>query len=421
MKPNRHAIHNFNLDAPSLYKNYPTSSNQFYVAINFSTDSTVKKYVDSFLTSVELSHIAPLVKSVTLPELTTKVTALDQYGRIRNFYKKIEFGNIILDLYDVVDGKIQKFCDMYNRYYFMDLCEPGINEPYSTYIDPETGVRTTNKSSPAKKSDNKIIVDNLENHKFGYNLNAVQNTGNLISTIDIYQVHAGRFNRTTIVNPKISGVKRGKGLSYDASTEAMITTLTFAYEYVYYTIQNLELGGVEVQNNSSTEFFDYGEFLDPPKFGNGVVNEFTETNNPVVGSSNNIFSNIGNNAQGVTSSITSTEFSDFSNLANSTFGNADFVSIDTSNTLNYSTLASFGDTYSVAENVNFFPATQTKSIKSNSNTVSNGMPSTPEKQIQKYSSDATTITKRITSEPEIETRSFARNSINSALSGYTLG
>jgi hypothetical protein len=155
-----------------------------------------------------------------------------------------------------------------------------------------------------------IISPTLDNHSFGFNLQQVKNIRNLIKSIDIFQVHGGRFNKVTLVNPRISAFTHDN-LNYSTSDRTLELTFTFEYEYAYYTIQNLKLGGQETQNDSSLEPFEHGEFLELTGLAfNNVINDFIESNNPLLKSDNPILQRVGKNVQSTIGSVTGSFISD---------------------------------------------------------------------------------------------------------------
>jgi hypothetical protein len=155
-----------------------------------------------------------------------------------------------------------------------------------------------------KSQLNDIVADTLNSHIFGYNLDAVENVRNLIQEIDIYQVHAGRFNQVTLVNPRIAAFTHDV-LSYAESGKTLELTFTFEYEYAYYTIQNLKLGGKEQNNNSTIDQYTHGEFLELPALAfNATLLDFIESNNPLLTSDNPILQRIGKNTQTALGAVT---------------------------------------------------------------------------------------------------------------------
>ena len=331
-KSSRHASYNFNQESNSLYKNQPRLPFEYYINLNLNQVGTAKEYISSFFNSSTLAQIPPLVKTIDMPSMKIETTPLNQYNRKRISQTKVTYEPVKVVFHDVADGKTLKFWEMYYRYYFADGNEPNKNDPVQSQAKNGTmSVETllhnitpalnpniaslpssiksmfqsnapTNADSPTNTNGDKsaiqnIVSDTLDNHNFGFNLQQVGNIRNLIQSIDIYQVHGGRFNQVTLVNPRISAFTHDV-LNYAAGDKTLEITFTFEYEYAYYTIQNLKLGGGESNNNSSTEPFSHGEFLELPALAfNAVLNDFIESNNPLLHSDNPILQRVGKNVQ----------------------------------------------------------------------------------------------------------------------------
>ena len=331
-KSSRHASYNFNQDSQSLYRNQPRFPFEYYININLNQVGTAKEYISTYFNSADLTQIPPLVKTVEMPSMKIETTPLNQYNRKRLSQTKVMFEPVKIVFHDVADGKTLKFWDMYYRYYFADGFEPNKNAPVQSQqknapmsveqllhnITPALNPNIANLPASVKnlfqsnaptdanlptntvgnKSDTQNIVsDILDNHNFGFNLPQVQNIRNLIQSIDIYQVHAGRFNQVTLVNPRISAFTHDT-LNYAAGDKTLELTFTVEYEYAYYTIQNMKLGAGETNNNSSLEPFSHGEFLELPSLAfNAQLNDFIESNNPLLHSDNPILQRIGKNVQ----------------------------------------------------------------------------------------------------------------------------
>lgn len=257
----------------------------------------------------------------------------------------ITFEPVKMVFHDVADGKTLKFWDMYQRYYFGDGNEPGKNDAKQTQqkngtysvesflknITPALNPNIANLPASVKQlfqstapngsamptntlgekaALSNIISNTLDNHNFGYNLQSVNNVKNLIQSIDIYQVHGGRFNQVTLVNPRISAFTHDT-LNYAESSKTLELTFTFEYEYAYYTIQNMKLGGGESNNNSTKEQFEHGEFLELPSLAfNTALLDFIESNNPLLQSDNPILQRIGKNTQSSIGAVTGAFASD---------------------------------------------------------------------------------------------------------------
>lgn len=344
-KSSRHATYNFNQEARALYRNQPRLPFEYYININLNQVGTAKEYISKFFNNVDLTQIQPLVKSVDMPSMKIETTPLNQYNRKRLSQTKIGFEPIKMVFHDVADGKTLKFWEMYYRYYFGDGVEPGMNDPKQTQqknspMSIETLVRNmtpklnpnianlpqsvkelfqgktpTGANSPRntlgeKAQTQNIIADTLDNHFFGFNLPEVQNIRNLIQSIEIFQVHGGRFNSVTLVNPRISAFTHDV-LNYAVGDKTLELTFTVEYEYAYYNIQNLKLGGTETNNNSSLEQFEHGEFLELPSLSfNAQIIDFIESNNPLLQSDNPILQRVGKNVQASVGSVTGAFISD---------------------------------------------------------------------------------------------------------------
>jgi len=324
-KTSRHATHTFNQDAQSLYRNQPRLPFEYYININLNQVGTAKEYISRYFNTADLSQIPPLVKTVDMPSMKIDTTPLNQYNRKRLSQTKVMFEPIKMVFHDVVDGKTLKFWDMYYRYYFDDGNEPRKNAPKQSQqnnapMSVESLLKNITPTIPAsiknlyqsnaptkansatntngdKSAIQNIVADTLDNHHFGFNLPTVGSIRNLIQSIDIYQVHGGRFNQVTLVNPRISAFTHDT-LNYAAGDKTLEITFAIEYEYAYYTIQNLKLGGGEENNNSSLEPFSYGEFLELPSLAfNAQLNDFIESNNPLLHSDNPILQRIGKNVQ----------------------------------------------------------------------------------------------------------------------------
>ena len=338
-KSSRHATYNFNQDARSLYRNQPRLPFEYYVAFNLNNVGTAREYISKFFNNPEWAQVAPLVKSIDMPSMKIETTPLNQYNRKRLSQTKVAFEPVKIVFHDVADGKTLKFWEMYYRYYFGDGTEPGKNDAKQTQQDnkPYTvesliknltptlnpsianlpssvknlyqGKSPTGKNSPTNTNGDKaaiqnIVQDSLDNHKFGFNLPTVQNIRNLIQNIQIFQVHGGRFNQVTLVNPRISAFTHDV-LSYGSTDKTLELTFTIEYEYAFYNIQNMKLGGKETNNSSSLEPFEHGEFLELPALAfNAVLNDFIESNNPLLQSDNPILQRIGKNVQSTIGSVT---------------------------------------------------------------------------------------------------------------------
>lgn len=335
----RHATYNFNQDARSLYRNQPRFPFEYYINLNLNNVGSAKTYISQYFNTADLAQIMPLVKSIEMPSMKIDTAPLNQYNRKRLSQSKISYEPVRVVFHDVADGKTLKFWDMYYRYYFADGNEAGKNDPRLAQQKPKnmsveqliknivpsinpdiknlpssiknifTGKSSKLSTSPTNTNGDKsaiqnIVTDTLDNHNFGFNLPVIQNIRNLIQSIDIYQVHGGRFNQVTLVNPRISAFTHDV-LNYAVGDKTLELTFTIEYEYAYYTIQNMKLGGTEPNNNSTIEQFSHGEALELPSLAfNATLMEFIESNNPLLASDNPIIQRMGKNTQAALGNVT---------------------------------------------------------------------------------------------------------------------
>ena len=342
-KNSRHATYNFNQDAQALYRNQPRLPFEYYIDIKLNQVGTAGTYIQQYFNNPAWAQVQPLVKTIEMPSFKIETTPLNQYNRKRLSQTKIGFEPVKVVFHDVADGKTLKFWEMYYRYYFGDGNEPGKNEvrqptgnasPVTTEqflknITPsfnpnlaglpasikniftgQTDTKSPTNQVGSKQDTENIVADTLNNHAFGFNLPTVQNIRNLIQTIDIYQVHGGRFNQVTLVNPRVAAFTHDV-LSYAENGKTLELTFTFEYEYAYYTIQNLKLAGSEENNTSTIEQFEHGEFLELPALAfNATLLDFIESNNPLLQSDNPILQRLGKNVQSSIGAVTGAFASD---------------------------------------------------------------------------------------------------------------
>lgn len=352
LKPSQHAIYNFSQSGRTLYQNQPRFPFEYYIDIKLNDVGTAKSFISDFFINNTLQQIPPLVKSIDMPSFKIETTPLNQYNRKRLSQTKIAYEPIRAIFHDVADGKTLRFWEMYYRYYFADGSEPGknttklIEQTSSSYSTESflqnstpafnsnipnlsnstrssflntTGVRSPNNTHGNKSELNNIISDTLDNHHFGFSLPTVNNVRSLISQINIYQVHGGKFNQVTLVNPRISAFTHSV-LDYAVGDKTLELTFTFEYEYAYYTIQNMHLGNGanEPQNSSSIEPFMHGNVLELPSLAFNASLGLRTPNQPIVPLVN---PNIIRNGKNVQSSI---------NALSSTFASTSVTRVSTS-------------------------------------------------------------------------------------------
>lgn len=314
-RSSRLATKTFNQSAQALYRNNPRLPFEYYISINLNNLTTSRDFISRFFNNDDWQQMLPLVKSVDMPSMKIETDVMNQYNRKRLSQSKLSFDPIKMVFHDVADGKTLKFWEMYYRYYFGEGNEPGLNSPKQAEVAAGTysieefnfgaafpnsnftnginssrntlGTTPADEDSPTNTLGDKstlqnIISDSLDNHNFGYNLPVVMNIKNLIQSIEIYQVHGGRYNKVVLVNPRVSAFTHDT-LNYAIGDKTLEVTFTIEYEYAYYSIENMSLGGDETGNNSSIEPFMNSGHLELPSLSFTTMGlDFIQGPNPAI-------------------------------------------------------------------------------------------------------------------------------------------
>lgn len=262
LRDSRHAAHTFGQQSIRSNKTVPRFGFQYFVTINLNVAGT--QILEKYQLSDEFQSLFPLIKSVELPAVRIDTGLMNEYNRKRISQTKVNFEPIKMVFHDVVDGRTMKLWQMYYEFYFND--------------------------GNADQSD--------EDSAFGYNIGAVKNDRYLFKDIEIVQVHNGRFNKVTLVNPRVSSFTPS-GVAYDDNTTTDFT-LTFEYEYLRYDISNERL------TDEDKELFEHGEFMDLPSLAIATaLNEKLESLNPLLKSDNPLLQRVGRNVQGAIGGVIS--------------------------------------------------------------------------------------------------------------------
>ena len=222
LRDSRHAANNFGYNKSALNNGTPRHKFQYFV--NFRFNSAVKDYVDSFLLTEDRNFVTALVKSVTMPSVGIDTEVLNQYNHRRIIQTKLKPTPVTLTMHDTVEGKTLRFWEMYYEYYFKD----GI-----------AAEKTKPNSARVKTQLDDLLSDSFDNN-FGYNLERIGNTRQLLTHIEIFQVHGGKYSLTTLVNPRIS-VFTHDTLDYSATSDLMQISMEIEYESVVYSNVNESL------------------------------------------------------------------------------------------------------------------------------------------------------------------------------------
>lgn len=239
LRDSRHAANLFGFTGTRLNTGTPRLKFQFFVNIRFS--AFARGHVRRFLGSNARDTVNALCKTVTMPNISVSTEILNQYNRHRIVSKRVEPQTVSLTFHDTVDGLSLRLWEMYYQYYFRDGDNPGERSEFDT-----VSARFTDR--------------------FGYNLPQVRNNRQLIDSIEIFQIHGGRFSRVSAVAPTLTAFTHDTH-DYAAAGETMQFQLDFQPEFVVYRNRNSQL------SNSALERFDRGDFWE--------MFDFLNTANPV--------------------------------------------------------------------------------------------------------------------------------------------
>ena len=253
LRDSRHAANNFGLNKSALNLGTPRLKFQFFVNIRFNTDPLVVNFVRSFLDTEDQAFVTALLKNITLPSANINTEVLNQYNKRRIVQTKVNFNPVTMTFHDTVDGKTLRFWEMYYEYYFKE----GIA---TTKLQRDTPIRG---GVNVEKVTSQFIDDTIKNNftdNAGYNLERVGNSKQLISSIEIFQVNGGKFNKIIVVNPKITAFNHDT-LDYSAMNETTEFNVVLEYENVLYASVNEQLTERELERYYDGDFWEMANLI----------------------------------------------------------------------------------------------------------------------------------------------------------------
>ena len=193
--------------------------------------------------------------------MNIETETLNQYNKKRISQSRIDYQPVSMTLHDSVEGRTLRLWEMYYEYYFKDgvafdkLGQGSSESPtsfFGAFLEAFAGGGgNTTERNPAEY-ENDIIKDRF-NDNHGYNLARVGNHKYLIDSIDIFQIHGGKFSRTEIIHPRVTAFAHDT-LNYEDGNGLVEMRFDFAYEGVVYANVNERL------NSDELERFRYGDF-----------------------------------------------------------------------------------------------------------------------------------------------------------------
>jgi len=245
------AYQQFGHDQSNIYWGAtPLLAFQYYVRFYFDEDVLDEMFSNDIkantlfasLDATDVPHLGPMLKNFTMPSMSIDTDVYNEYNRKRISQSKINFEPVTLTFHDVVNGVTSGIWQAYYMHYFND----------GSPIDKTGAV----KGDVVKTQEINPSGESVSEKSFGYNLPNLKNKRNLISRIEIFQIHAAKAQKTTLYNPRIS--------KFDADTmtyeESRPVEVSYTMEYEYATFEftlNMEDLGPDVNN-----FFNIGKPFD---------------------------------------------------------------------------------------------------------------------------------------------------------------
>lgn len=265
LRDSRHAANAYGFNKADLSNGTPRLKFEFFIRINFNQNPDVRRFVQKFLSENDKDMIHTMVKTVTMPSMTIETEILNQYNKKRISQTSIEYTPISITMHDSVEGRTLRLWEMYYEYYFKDgdafekIGQSGGNiEGFFGAFTEAFGGKASPKRNP-REYENDIIQDRF-NDNYGYNLRRVGNNKYLIDSIEIFQVHGGRFSRTEIIHPRITAFTHDT-LDYEDSNGLVEMKFDFAYEGVVYANINDKLNSDELERYRHGDFYELANLI----------------------------------------------------------------------------------------------------------------------------------------------------------------
>ena len=264
LRDSRHAAEAYGFNKADLSNGTPRHKFEFFIRINFNRD--LDTFVRKFLDKHDQEIFTTMVKHVSMPSMDIDTDVLNQYNKKRVIQSRINYNPVNITLHDSVEGRVLRFWEMYYEYYFKDgvayekLGDQGPGQSRG-FIDTLIHGAAGQEAPPLNRREyeNDVIEDRF-NDNYGYNLDRVGNSKYLIDSIDIFQVHGGKYSRTTLVNPRITGFNHDT-LDYEDTTALVEMSFDFVYEGVVYANVNENLTDEELERYRYGDFWEMANLI----------------------------------------------------------------------------------------------------------------------------------------------------------------
>ena len=281
LRDSRHAANAYGFNKADLSNGTPRHKFEFFLRFNFNQNPDVRRFVEKFLTENDKSIVSTMVKTVTMPSMSIDTETLNQYNKKRISQSRIDYNPISITMHDSVEGRTLRLWEMYYEYYFKDgdafekLGESGGNTSTPSFLTAFFDA-LGGKDAPKRNQreyENDVIKDRF-NDNYGYNLKRVGNNKYLIDSIEIFQVHGGKFSRTEIIRPRVTAFTHDT-LDYEDSSGLVQMQFDFAYEGVVYANINERLNSDELDRYRYGDFHELANLITirTPVLGRNISNQ----------------------------------------------------------------------------------------------------------------------------------------------------
>lgn len=254
---------------------------RFLFWVNFvRNDLSVNKTYSNWQDGVSL-----LVEGINRPSMNFNLNTLNQYNKKRLVQSGVSYSPVTVRLYDTVDQKVFSMFHDYFQYYYGDGLANQNSWNYDI-ITPEYFPVNNEKDFGFNPPSVNIATDNIFSSSNNY----------FFERLEIYEFNHKKFNKYSLIHPKISSFTYDDNTYRDMGTPQMIT-LTFSYEGVVWEAINqpideelLEQAGRrigEFQEVNLSEIFLIEDGLKDTRdsfIKSGIIsrgNIFTNPSNPI--------------------------------------------------------------------------------------------------------------------------------------------
>lgn len=217
MKDYQHAAR---LYVDNFYELAPKAGWMYYVVLNINpklafNDPTLRGKFETWVNRYKGS-VGLLAKNVDLPKFTVQTETLNQYNKKTVIQKSITYNPVSLTFHDDMANVTTDLWRNYYQYYYADSNDSRCLRVPSSII-PKYADTKYNENPPI---DNRYGLNNGQDVSF-------------FTSIDIYQLHKGKFTSFKLVNPLIKEWAHDQ-LDQTQGGRMLTSKMTVEYETVIY-------------------------------------------------------------------------------------------------------------------------------------------------------------------------------------------